>query len=245
MDARSVGLWAASGEAQTPLDPAVSPPFTCPMQIFIDSADIEEIRDAAEMGVIDGVTTNPSLVAKTGRPFKEVLVDICEVVNGPISAEVVATDHEGIIREGRNLAAMHENIVVKVPLIAEGLKAVRTLSEEGIRTNVTLCFSVTQGLLAAKAGATYISPFIGRVDDIAGSGMEIVQQLVTVYGNYGLDTKVLAASIRHPLHVVEASLLGADVATIPHKVIHQLLKHPLTDIGLERFLADAKKIPSR
>ncbi|MGB5220483.1 MAG: fructose-6-phosphate aldolase [Polyangiales bacterium] len=215
------------------------------MQIFIDSADIEEIRDAAEMGVIDGVTTNPSLVAKTGRPFKEVLVDICEVVNGPISAEVVATDHEGIIREGRNLAAMHENIVVKVPLIAEGLKAVRTLSEEGIRTNVTLCFSVTQGLLAAKAGATYISPFIGRVDDIAGSGMELVQQLVTVYGNYGLDTKVLAASIRHPLHVVEASLLGADVATIPHKVIHQLLKHPLTDIGLERFLADAKKIPSR
>jgi len=214
------------------------------MQIFIDSADIEEIRDAAEMGVIDGVTTNPSLVAKTGRPFKEVLVDICEVVNGPISAEVVATDHEGIIREGRNLAAMHENIVVKVPLIAEGLKAVRTLSEEGIRTNVTLCFSLTQGLLAAKAGATYISPFIGRVDDIAGSGMEIVQQLVTVYGNYGLDTKVLAASIRHPLHVVEASLLGADVATIPHKVIHQLLKHPLTDIGLERFLADAKRIPS-
>ena len=214
------------------------------MQIFIDSADIEEIRDAAAMGVIDGVTTNPSLVAKTGRPFKEVLVDICEVVDGPISAEVVSTDYEGIISEARNLAAMHENIVVKVPLIAEGLKAVRTLTEEGIRTNVTLCFSATQGLLAAKAGATYISPFIGRVDDIAGSGMELVQQLVTVYGNYGLDTKVLAASIRHPLHVVEASLLGADVATIPHKVIHQLLKHPLTDIGLERFLADAKKIPN-
>jgi transaldolase len=214
------------------------------MQIFIDSADIEEIRDAAAMGVIDGVTTNPSLVAKTGRPFKEVLVDICEVVDGPISAEVVATDYEGIISEARNLAAMHENIVVKVPLIPEGLKAVRTLTEAGIRTNVTLCFSVTQGLLAAKAGATYISPFIGRVDDIAGSGMELVQQLVTVYGNYGLDTKVLAASIRHPLHVVEASLLGADVATIPHKVIHQLLKHPLTDVGLERFLADAKKIPN-
>ena len=214
------------------------------MQIFIDSADIEEIRDAAAMGVIDGVTTNPSLVAKTGRPFKEVLVDICEVVDGPISAEGVATDYEGIISEARNLAAMHENIVVKVPLIPEGLKAVRTLTEAGIRTNVTLCFSVTQGLLAAKAGATYISPFIGRVDDIAGSGMELVQQLVTVYGNYGLDTKVLAASIRHPLHVVEASLLGADVATIPHKVIHQLLKHPLTDVGLERFLADAKKIPN-
>jgi transaldolase len=214
------------------------------MEIFIDSADIEEIRDAAAMGVIDGVTTNPSLVAKTGRRFKEVLVDICEVVDGPISAEVIATDYDGIISEARTLAAMHENIVVKVPLLAEGLKAVRTLTEEGIRTNVTLCFSATQGLLAAKAGATYISPFIGRVDDISGSGMEIVEQLVTVYGNYGLGTKVLAASIRHPLHVVQAAMIGADVATIPHKVIHQLLKHPLTDIGLERFLADAKKIPT-
>jgi len=214
------------------------------MQIFIDTADIEEIRDAAAMGVIDGVTTNPSLVAKTGRPFKDVLVDICEVVDGPISAEVISTDYEGMITEARILAKMHENIVVKVPLIAEGLKAVRTLTDEGIRTNVTLCFSATQGLLAAKAGATYISPFIGRVDDISGSGMELVQQLVTVYSNYGLDTKVLAASIRHPVHVVEASLIGADVATIPHKVILQLLKHPLTDIGLERFLADAKKIPN-
>ena len=214
------------------------------MQIFIDSADIEEIRDAAAMGVVDGVTTNPSLVAKTGRPFKDVLVDICEVVDGPISAEVIATDYDGMLAEARTLAKMHENIVVKVPLIAEGLKAVRTLTDEGIRTNVTLCFSATQGLLAAKAGATYISPFIGRVDDISGSGMELVQQLVTVYRNYGLDTKVLAASIRHPVHVVEASLIGADVATIPHSVIHQLLKHPLTDIGLERFLADAKKIPN-
>lgn len=214
------------------------------MQIFIDSADIEEIRDAAAMGVVDGVTTNPSLVAKTGRPFKDVLVDICEVIDGPISAEVIATDYEGMMKEARTLAKMHENIVVKIPLIAEGLKAVRTLTGEGIRTNVTLCFSATQGLLAAKAGATYISPFIGRVDDISGSGMELVQQLVTVYGNYGLDTKVLAASIRHPVHVVEASLIGADVATIPHNVILQLLKHPLTDIGLERFLADAKKIPN-
>lgn len=214
------------------------------MQIFIDTADIEEIRDAAAMGVIDGVTTNPSLVAKTGRPFKDVLVDICELVDGPISAEVISTDHEGMLKEARTLAAMHENIVVKIPLIAEGLKTVRTLTDEGIRTNVTLCFSATQGLLAAKAGATYISPFIGRVDDISGSGMELVDQLVTVYRNYDLDTKVLAASIRHPVHVVQASLLGADVATIPHKVIHQLLKHPLTDIGLERFLADAKKIPN-
>ncbi|TNF61132.1 MAG: fructose-6-phosphate aldolase [Deltaproteobacteria bacterium] len=214
------------------------------MKIFIDTADIEEIRDAAAMGVIDGVTTNPSLVAKTGRPFKDVLVDICEVVDGPISAEVIATDYEGIVNEARKLSAMHENIVVKVPLIAEGLKAVRTLSDEGIRVNVTLCFSATQGLLAAKAGATYISPFVGRVDDISGSGMELVEQLVTVYQNYGLSTQVLVASVRHPVHVVQASLIGADVATIPHKVIHQLLKHPLTDIGLERFLADAKKIPT-
>jgi len=229
---------------ETPLDPTEWPLFTSGMQIFIDTADIEEIRDAAAMGVIDGVTTNPSLVAKTGRPFKDVLVDICEVVDGPISAEVIATDYDGMIREAHDLAAMHENIVVKIPLIAEGLKAVRTLSEEGIRTNVTLCFSPTQGLLAAKAGATYISPFIGRVDDISGSGMEIVEQLVTLYRNYGLETQVLAASIRHPVHVVQASMIGADVATIPHKVIHQLLKHPLTDIGLERFLADAKKIPN-
>ena len=214
------------------------------MQIFIDTADIEEIRDAAAMGVIDGVTTNPSLVAKTGRPFKDVLVDICEVVDGPISAEVIATDYEGIVSEARKLAAMHENIVVKVPLIAEGLKAVQTLAKEGIRTNVTLCFSPTQGLLAAKAGATYVSPFVGRIDDISGNGMEIIEQLVAIYQNYGLSTQVLVASVRHPVHVVQASLIGADVATIPHKVIHQLVKHPLTDIGLERFLADARKIPT-
>ncbi len=214
------------------------------MQIFIDSADIEEIRDAAAMGVVDGVTTNPSLVAKTGRPFKDVLIDICEVIDGPISAEVIATDYDGMMTEARSLAKMHKNIVVKIPLIAEGLKAVRTLTEEGIRTNVTLCFSPTQGLLAAKAGATYISPFIGRIDDISGNGMEIVEQLVTIYQNYGLPTQVLAASIRHPVHVVQASLIGAHVATLPHKVIHQLVKHPLTDSGLERFLADAKKIPT-
>lgn len=232
------------GVDEAPLDPASPALFTSAMQIFIDSADIEEIRDAAAMGVIDGVTTNPSLVAKTGRPFKDVLVDICEVVDGPISAEVIATDYEGILREARVLAEMHANIVVKVPLIAEGLKAVRTLTDEGIRTNVTLCFSPTQGLLAAKAGATYISPFIGRIDDIGGNGMELVEQLVTIYQNYGLHTQVLAASIRHPVHVVQASLIGAHVATIPHNVILQLTKHPLTDIGLERFLADAKKIPT-
>ena len=226
------------------MTPPVGRPLLVPMQIFIDSADIEEIRDAVAMGVVDGVTTNPSLVAKTGRPFKDVLVDICEVVDGPISAEVVSVDYDGILREARRLASMHQNIVVKVPLIAEGLKAVRTLADEGIRTNVTLCFSAPQALLAAKAGASYISPFIGRVDDISGEGMELVEQLVTVYRNYGLPTKVLAASIRHPLHVVQASLIGADVATLPHKVIHQLIKHPLTDVGLERFLADAKKIPT-
>ena len=213
------------------------------MKIFIDSADIGEIREAAEMGVIDGVTTNPSLVAKTGRKFEEVLQDICDVVDGPISAEVIATDAEGIVAEGKKLAAMHPNIVVKVPLIADGIQAVRALSQEGIKTNVTLCFSAPQGLLAAKAGATYISPFLGRVDDIGGDGLELVAQLVTIYGNYDFDTEVLAASIRHPVHLVRCAEMGADVATIPHKVILQLLKHPLTDIGLERFLEDAKKIP--
>ena len=199
------------------------------MQIFIDSADIEEIRDAVAMGVIDGVTTNPSLVAKTGRPFAEVLVDICEVVDGPISAEVTATDYDGMLAEARTLAKMHENIVVKIPLIAEGLKAIRTLTDEGTRTNCTLCFSPTQGLLAAKAGATYISPFIGRIDDTGGNGMELVDQLVTIYQNYGFSTQVLAASIRSPVHVVQASLLGADVVTIPYKIILQLLRHPLTE----------------
>ena len=211
------------------------------MKIFIDSADIEEIKDAAAMGVVDGVTTNPTLIAKSGRRLKDVIADICEVVDGPISAEVIATDYEGIVSEGRVLAEIHKNIVVKVPLIADGIKAVRTFSNEGIKTNVTLCFSATQGLLAAKAGATYISPFIGRIDDIAGEGMELIEQLVQIYRNYGLKTQVLAASIRHPVHVVQSAMIGADVATIPHKVILQLLKHPLTDIGLARFLADAKK----
>jgi transaldolase len=213
------------------------------MKIFIDSADVDEIRDAVQMGVVDGVTTNPSLVAKTGRPFKDVIVEICEIVDGPISAEVIATDTDGILREARELAKIHRNIVVKVPLIAEGLKAVRTLTADGIKTNVTLCFSPTQALLAAKAGATYISPFVGRVDDVSNEGMEIVEQIVAIYDNYGLGTQVLAASIRHPMHVVQAALMGAHVATIPHKVILQLLKHPLTDVGLAKFLEDAKKIP--
>ncbi|MEM9194463.1 MAG: fructose-6-phosphate aldolase [Myxococcota bacterium] len=214
------------------------------MKIFIDSADVAEIRDAAEMGVIDGVTTNPSLVAKVGRRLEDVIVDICEIVDGPISAEVIATDTDGILKEGRELAKLHPNIVVKVPLIADGLRAVRVFTDEGIKTNVTLCFSPTQAMLAAKAGATYISPFIGRVDDVSGEGMEVVEQIVQIYANYEFETQVLAASIRHPMHVVNAALIGAHVATIPLKVIHQLLKHPLTDIGLAKFLADAEKIPS-
>lgn len=213
------------------------------MKIFIDTADVAEVRDAASMGVIDGVTTNPSLVAKAGRTLRDVVVEICEIVDGPISAEVIATDADGILEEGRDLAKLHKNVVVKVPLIAEGLKAVRTFADEGIKTNVTLCFSPTQALLAAKAGATYISPFIGRIDDVAGEGMELIEQICTIYDNYDFDTQVLAASIRHPVHVVQAAMVGAHVATLPHKVIHQLLKHPLTDIGLDKFLADAKKSP--
>lgn len=215
------------------------------MKIFIDSADLAEIRDAAAMGLVDGVTTNPSLIAKTGRPLEDVIKDICEIVDGPISAEVLSVDYEGIVREGRALAKLHGNVVVKVPLIPEGIKAVRTFSKEGIKTNVTLCFSATQGLLAAKAGATYISPFIGRLDDISGDGMDLIEQLVRIYANYDLPTQVLAASVRHPVHVVQCAMIGAHVATLPHKVILQLLKHPLTDSGLAQFLADAKKIPTK
>lgn len=211
------------------------------MKFFIDSGDIDEIREAHDLGVIDGVTTNPSLIAKSGRSLEEVIKDIVEVVDGPISAEVVATDYEGILREGRALAKIHDNIVVKVPLIKEGIKAVKTFTAEGIKTNVTLCFSATQALLAAKAGATYISPFLGRIDDISGDGMDLLEQIVRIYANYDFETQVLAASIRHPLHVVQAALIGSHVATIPLSVILQLLKHPLTDSGLEKFLADAKK----
>lgn len=215
------------------------------MKIFIDSADVAEIREATLMGVVDGVTTNPSLVAKTGRAFKEVIHDICEIVDGPISAEVFATETQAMLAEAREYASWHPNIVAKIPLIADGLKAVRALTEEGIKTNVTLCFSATQGLLAAKAGATYISPFLGRIDDISWDGMELIGQLRTIYDNYGFTTEILAASIRHPKHVVDCAMLGADVATLPLPVILSLLKHPLTDLGLARFLADAKKIPNR
>ncbi len=213
------------------------------MKIFIDSGDLAEIREAQSMGVIDGVTTNPSLLAKGGKPTKSVIAEICEIVDGPVSAEVISVDKDEILREGRELARIHRNVVVKVPLIDEGLKAVRIFTQEGIKTNVTLCFSASQALLAAKAGATYISPFVGRIDDAAGDGMELIQQIVTIYDNYDLQTQVLTASVRHPVHFVQAALIGSHVATVPLKVIKQLAKHPLTDVGLAQFLADAKKIP--
>jgi transaldolase len=211
------------------------------MKIFIDSGDIAEIKEAAAMGVLDGCTTNPSLLAKAGRKIETAIPEICEVVDGPVSAEVLATEYEAILTEGRKLAKLHKNVVVKVPLILDGLKAVRTFKKEGIRTNVTLCFSPTQALLAAKAGAAFISPFLGRVDDIAGEGMELVEQIVHIYSNYDFETEVLAASIRSPLHVMQAAMIGTHCATIPITVIRQLVKHPLTDAGLAKFLEDAKK----
>lgn len=213
------------------------------MKIFIDSGDIGEIKEAVAMGAIDGVTTNPSLLSKAGKPIKKAIAEICEIVDGPISAEVLATETQAILTEGRELAKIHPNVVVKVPLIDDGLKAVRVFTSEKIRTNVTLCFSPTQALFAAKAGATYISPFVGRLDDIAEDGMAMVEQIIEIYRNYGLKTEVLVASVRHPIHVVQAALMGAHVATLPFKVITQLTKHPLTDIGLAKFLEDGKKIP--
>lgn len=212
------------------------------MKFFIDTANIDEIREAASLGILDGVTTNPSLVYKSGKDFRKLLDEILEIVDGPVSAEVIATDYEGILKEAREYASIHKNIVVKVPLIKEGLKAVKTLSDENINTNVTLCFSPMQALLAAKAGATYISPFIGRLDDISINGMELIEQIVQIYRNYGYDTQVLVASVRHPLHVVEAALIGADVCTIPFAVINKLFNHPLTDSGLDKFLSDWKKL---
>ncbi len=213
------------------------------MKFFIDTADLEEISEANNLGVLDGVTTNPSLCAKVGvEDFEGHIAKICSIVEGDVSAEVVSTEYADIIAEGRNLAAIADNVVVKVPLIKEGIKAIKTFSEEGIRTNCTLCFSPTQALIAAKAGASYISPFIGRLDDISSEGMNLIADIVTIYDNYGYETEVLAASIRHPMHVVEAARLGADVATMPLSVIEGLLNHPLTDRGLERFLADWDKL---
>ena len=212
------------------------------MKFFIDTANIDEIKEAAALGILDGVTTNPSLVSKEGKDFRKLLDEILKIVDGPISAEVISTDYEGIIKEGRELSKIHKNIVVKVPLIREGLKAVKTLTGEGINVNVTLCFSPNQALLAAKAGATYISPFVGRLDDISTSGMDLISQIVQIYNNYNYETEVLVASVRHPLHVVEAALIGADVCTIPFAVIDKMFNHPLTDIGLEKFLSDWKKL---
>jgi len=212
------------------------------MKIFIDTANIKEIREAASMGILDGVTTNPSLVAKEGREFKELLREICDVVVGDISAEVVSTDLNGMLREGRELMKISDKIVIKVPLIMEGLKAVKIFKAEGIRTNVTLCFSPTQALLAAKSGAYIVSPFVGRLDDISSDGMRLIGQILTIYKNYGYDTQVLVASVRHPMHAVESAMMGAHIATMPFSVITQLVKHPLTDIGLEKFLSDWKKV---
>ena len=214
------------------------------MQIFLDTADVKEILEMAALGLVDGVTTNPSLIAKEGRPFRDIVAEILTVVDGPINLEVVSTDAPGMVAEGRELAKLHKNVVVKIPLIAEGLKAVRLLHAEGIRTNVTLCFSAPQALLAAKAGASYISPFVGRLDDISHVGMDLVRQILTIYENYGYGTQVLAASLRTPVHFLEAALAGAHVSTLPPAVLRQLLKHPLTDAGLERFLADWKKVPA-
>jgi transaldolase len=211
------------------------------MKIFIDSADIAEIKEAAAMGILDGCTTNPSLIAKTGRSVEATIPQICEIVSGPVSAEVVAIRYDEILKEGRALAKLHKNVVVKVPMLIEGLRAVKTFASESIRTNVTLCFSANQALLAARAGATYVSPFLGRIDDVSQDGMEVLEQIMTIYGNYHFETQVLAASIRSPLHVLHASMIGAHCATMPLSVIKLLAKHPLTDAGLEKFLADNKK----
>ncbi|THB72224.1 MAG: fructose-6-phosphate aldolase [Desulfobulbaceae bacterium] len=211
------------------------------MKFFIDTANIDEIKQGIEMGMVDGVTTNPSLVAKEDRPFVEILQEICRIVDGPVSAEVVSLDCDGMLKEARELAKMSDNIVIKVPMIVEGIKAVKQLSAEGIQTNVTLVFSTAQALLAAKAGATFVSPFVGRLDDISLEGMDLIGDIMTIYRNYGFQSEVIVASVRSPMHVMDAALIGADIATIPLKVISQLAKHPLTDIGMKQFLADWEK----
>ncbi|MDW7771323.1 MAG: fructose-6-phosphate aldolase [Desulfobulbaceae bacterium] len=211
------------------------------MKFFIDTANIDEIKKGLDLGMVDGVTTNPSLVAKEQRPFEEILKEICAIVDGPVNAEVVSLDADSMVKEGRRLAAMSDNIVVKIPMIEEGLIAVRRLFTEGIKTNVTLIFSSTQALLAAKAGAAYVSPFVGRLDDISENGMDLVGDILTIFDNYGYESEVIVASVRNPMHVVQSALMGADIATIPYKVIAQLAKHPLTDIGMEKFLSDWEK----
>jgi len=216
------------------------------MKFFIDTADINEIKAANDMGLLDGVTTNPTLISKTGKPFMKVVEEILnEVPDKPVSLEVASTDFEGMMKEAEYLAKLGGNVVIKIPLTVDGIRAVKHLLDEGIKTNVTLCFSPNQAVLAMKAGATYLSPFVGRLDDIAHEGMELIRQIKKIKDNYGFETQILVASIRHPMHVVEAALIGADVATIPYKVIAQLAKHPLTDIGLERFLKDWEKVPEK
>ena len=215
------------------------------MKFFIDSANIKEIKEGINLGMVDGVTTNPSLIAKEKRGFVEVVKEILEVVDGPVSLEVVSTEAGAMVREGKKLARMGDNAVIKVPMTTEGLKATKIFAGEGIRVNQTLIFSPIQALMAAKAGAAYVSPFVGRLDDVAHDGMEIVEQIITIYNNYGFETEVIVASVRHPRHVLEAALMGADIATIPFKVIDQLAKHPLTDRGVELFLADWKKVPKK
>lgn len=211
------------------------------MKFFIDTANIDEIKRGVDMGMVDGVTTNPSLIAKENRPFIDILKDICEVVDGPISAEVVSLEAEGMVSEAKELVKLNDNIVIKIPMIVEGLKATKMLTAEGIKTNVTLVFSSAQALLAAKAGATYVSPFVGRLDDIAQNGMELIGDIMSIYRNYGIQSEVIVASVRNPMHIMDAALIGADICTIPLKVIEQLAKHPLTDKGMAQFLADWEK----
>jgi transaldolase len=215
------------------------------MKFFIDTASVEEIKTAMEMGMVDGVTTNPTLIAKTGKPFPEVVKEIVSLVPGPVSLEVVSLDTQGMVDEARQLAKLGDNVVIKIPMTVEGLRAVRILRAEGIKTNVTLVFSALQALLAAKAGANYVSPFVGRLDDVGHEGMELVSEILQIYDAYGFETEVIVASVRHPQHVLQSALLGADIVTVPFKVIKQLAKHPLTDVGLERFLEDWVKVPDR
>lgn len=215
------------------------------MKFFIDTADITEIKEANRRGWVDGVTTNPTLIARTGRSFKEVLKDICKEVKGPVSAELVSLEAENMLKEGRELARMADNIVIKIPMCEEGLIAVRRFSDEGIKTNVTLIFSANQAILAAKAGATYLSPFVGRLDDIAAEGMDVISQIIQIYNVYHFKTQVIVASVRHPLHVMNSALMGAHIVTIPFTVMKQLVKHPLTDKGIEQFLKDWEKVPKQ
>lgn len=212
------------------------------MKIFIDTANVKEIKEAASWGIVDGVTTNPSLIAREGRDFIEVVKEICSIVDGPISAEAISTECDDIVKEARQLSKLHRNIVVKIPLMKEGLKAIKILSKEGIKTNATLCFSPTQALLVAKAGATYVSPFVGRLDDISHTGMGLIRDIKLIYTNYNFKTEIIVASIRNPLHVLESARLGADIATVPFNVLEWLLKHPLTDAGIEKFLKDWEKV---